>query len=240
MGLRNLLVYSVLGFFLWLAFLGSGIHATVAGVILAFTIPASAKINTKQFLSGGRQLLEKFDKAGEEGPDVLTNEERQSYVQSLDENCEQIMTPLQRFEHTLHPWVSFIIMPLFAFANAGVAISNNFLTELTNPISVGIIIGLFFGKQLGIFIFTWLSVKFNIASVPFGVSWKQIYAAGILAGIGFTMSLFIANLAFVYEDLLNISKVGILSASLLSGLLGFIILRGTLKPKIISDNLQHR
>lgn len=227
-GVKNLIVYTVLGIGLWFAFLSSGIHATVAGVLLAFTIPASAKINTLQFLTRGKKLMEDFDNAGEEGPDVLSNEERQSVVQNLEDNCENILTPLQRFEHKLHPWVSYLIMPVFALANAGVAVGDNFFTALANPISLGIIAGLFFGKQIGIFIFTWLSVKLKIASPPAGVNWKQIYSAGILAGIGFTMSLFIANLAFSNVELLNISKVGILIASLISGLIGFFILKKSL------------
>jgi NhaA family Na+:H+ antiporter len=231
-GIRNLIVYSVLGIILWLAFIFSGVHATIAGVLLAFTIPASSRINTAQFLSKGKKLLEDFDKAGEEGPNVLSNEERQGIVQNLEDNCEKIMTPLQRYEHKLHPWVSFFIMPAFAFANAGVIISGNFLEELTNPVSIGIVTGLFLGKQVGISAFSWLAVKLKFASLPIGVTWKQIYSGGILAGIGFTMSLFIANLAFNSEQLLTISKVGILTASLLSGLIGFIILRKSLTNKV--------
>lgn len=231
-GVRSLIVYTVLGIILWLAFLFSGVHATVAGVLLAFTIPASSRINTAQFLFKGKKLLQDFDDSGEEGPNVLSNEERQGIVQSLEENCEKIMTPLQRFEHKLHPWVSFFIMPVFALANAGVVIGGNFISELTDPVSFGIITGLFIGKQLGISVFTWLSVKSKIASLPFGVNWKQIYSAGILAGIGFTMSLFIANLAFTSEEFLTISKVGILTASLLSGLIGFFALSRSLTNKV--------
>lgn len=236
-GIRNLIVYSVLGIILWLAFLFSGIHATVAGVLLAFTIPASSRINTAQFLSKGKKLLEDFDQSGEEGPDVLSSEDREGIVQSLEENCEKIMVPLQRFEHKLHPWVSFFIMPVFALANAGVVISGKFISELTDPVSLGIVTGLFFGKQLGISAFTWFSVKLKMASLPFGVTWKQIYAGGILAGIGFTMSLFIANLAFTSEELLTISKVGILTASLLSGLIGFFILKRSLAGKAIEEKV---
>ena len=236
-GVRNLIVYFVLGIILWLAFLFSGVHATVAGVLLAFTIPASSRINTAQFLLKGKKLLEDFDKSGEEGPNVLSNEERQGIVQSLEENCEKIMTPLQRLEHKLHPWVSFFIMPVFALANAGVVISGNFISELTDPVSFGIVTGLFFGKQVGISAFTWLSVKLKIASLPFGVKWKQIYAGGILAGIGFTMSLFIANLAFSSEELLTISKVGIITASLLSGLIGFFILKRSLTAEALEKRV---
>jgi NhaA family Na+:H+ antiporter len=122
-------------------------------------------------------------------------------------------------------------MPVFALANAGVTLGADFITALANPISEGIIVGLFFGKQIGIFIFTWLAVKLKIASMPSGISWKQIYSAGILAGVGFTMSLFIANLAFPGNELLNISKVGILVASILSGVVGYIMLKKSLGPK---------
>ena len=231
-GVRNLIVYTVLGIILWLSFLFSGVHATVAGVLLAFTIPASSRIDTSQFLLKGKKLLEDFDHSGEEGPNVLSNEAREGIVQNLEENCEKILTPLQRLEHKLHPWVSFFIMPVFALANAGVIITGNFISELTDPVSFGIVTGLFIGKQLGISAFTWLSVKLKLASLPFSVTWKQIYSAGILAGIGFTMSLFIANLAFTSEELLTISKVGILTASLLSGFIGFFILRKSLSNNI--------
>ncbi len=227
LGVRSLLVYTLLGIGLWLAFLLSGIHATVAGVVLAFTIPAFSRINTSEFKSNSKELLNEFEKAGEEGPNVLSNEERQSIVQAIEGNCEKIMTPLQRFEHGLNPWVSFFIMPVFAFANAGVPLSNDFFTELLSPISLGIILGLFIGKQLGIFLFTWAAIKFRIASKPSGVSWKQIYGAGILAGIGFTMSLFITNLAFIDEALINTAKVGIITASLISGIVGFILLKSS-------------
>lgn len=222
----------LLGIGLWLAFLKSGIHSTVAGVILAFTIPASTRINSLRFLTEGKKLLEDFDNAGEEGESTLTNEERLNIVQELENNCEEVMTPLQRFESGLHSWVSFFIMPLFAFANAGIDLSGDILSSVTNFVSLGIITGLFFGKQLGIFFFSWLSIKFGLAEKPDGVSWKIIYASGILAGVGFTMSLFIANLAFGESELLNISKAGILTGSLISGIIGFIILKSFLKEKV--------
>jgi NhaA family Na+:H+ antiporter len=122
-------------------------------------------------------------------------------------------------------------MPVFALANAGVSIGSGLVSAISNPISIGIISGLFIGKQIGIFSFSYLAVKLKLASEPEGVSWKKIYAASLLAGIGFTMSLFIANLAFISPELLNISKVGILSGSLLSGIVGFIILKSALDKK---------
>ncbi len=225
LGVRNLLIYVILGFALWLAFLKSGVHATVAGVILAFIIPATSRYNTKDFLVNGKELLEEFDREGVEGPNVLANEERQSIVQTLESTCRRVLTPLQRFEHSLNPWVSFFIMPVFALANAGVPLQNDFFTALVNEVSLGIIGGLFIGKQIGIFLFSWLAVKLNIAGLPSKINWRHIYGAGILAGIGFTMSLFITNLAFTSEELSNIAKVGILAASLISGVTGYIVLK---------------
>lgn len=231
LGVRNLLIYSLVGIALWLAFLKSGVHATVAGVLLAFTIPASARINTKKFSEETNALIKNFDSAGEHGDNVLTNSERLTIVEEIEINCEKILTPLQKFEHSLHPWVSFFIMPVFALANAGVTIGEGLSEAITHPVSMGIILGLFLGKQIGIFFFSYIAVKLKLASEPEGVSWKKIYAAAILAGIGFTMSLFIANLAFNSEELLNISKVGILTGSLLSGIAGFIILKSALRKK---------
>jgi NhaA family Na+:H+ antiporter len=231
MGVRNIIIYSLVGVALWLAFLKSGVHTTVAGVLLAFTIPASARINTKKFTQATEALIKDFDNAGEHGDNVLTNSERLSLVEQIENNCEKILTPLQRFEHGLHPWVSFFIMPVFALANAGVSIGNGLSSAFSNTVSIGIILGLFIGKQIGIFSFSYLAVKLKLASEPEGVSWKKIYAASILAGIGFTMSLFIANLAFSSEEFLNIAKVGILAGSLLSGIVGFIILKSALNKK---------
>ena len=231
MGVRNLLIYTLVGVGLWLAFLKSGVHATVAGVLLAFTIPVSSRINTNKFKNETEILLVEFDNAGEPGNDVLTNSERLSIVDQIENNCEKILTPLQRFEHGLHPWVAFFIMPVFALANAGVTIGSGIVSAVSNPISMGIISGLFIGKQIGIFSFSYFAVKLKLASMPEGVSWKKIYAAAILAGIGFTMSLFIANLAFKFPELLDIAKVGILSGSLLSGIVGFIILKSALNKK---------
>lgn len=230
-GIRNLLVYTLVGIALWLAFLKSGVHATVAGVLLAFTIPASSRINTKKFFDETNTLINDFDSAGEHGDNVLTNSERLSIVDQIENNCEKILTPLQRFEHGLHPWVSFFIMPLFAFANAGVSIGEGLTSALINPVGMGIIFGLFIGKQIGVFSFSYLAVKLKLATEPEGVSWKKIYAASILAGIGFTMSLFIANLAFTSPDLLDTAKVGILSGSLISGIIGFLILKSALNKK---------
>jgi NhaA family Na+:H+ antiporter len=148
---------------------------------------------------------------------------------AIEENCKKILTPLQRFEHGLHPWVSFFIIPLFALANAGVTFAGmDIIGAITSPVSLGIIVGLFIGKQVGIFGFSWIAVKLKLGSLPEGVNWKKIYAAGILAGIGFTMSLFIAGLAFTKESLIELSKIGVLSGSLISGIVGYLLLKSTI------------
>jgi NhaA family Na+:H+ antiporter len=226
LGTKSLIPYTIFGVILWLAFLKSGVHATIAGVLLAFTIPASSRYDTNKFSERVKQLINHFDSTGDHWKNVLNNSERQHDVMAIEESCEKILTPLQRFEHQLHPWVAFLIIPVFALANAGVTIAGmDFIAALTSSVSLGIILGLFIGKQIGIFIFSFAAVKFKLASLPYGVSWKNLYGAGILAGIGFTMSLFIAGLAFTNPELLDLAKIGILSGSLLSGIIGYVFLK---------------
>lgn len=231
LGTKSLIPYTILGIILWLAFLKSGVHATIAGVLLAFTIPAVSRYDTNKFSEKVKQLIKNFDATGDHWKNVLNNSERQHDVLAIEESCEKILTPLQRFEHSLHPWVSFFIIPIFALANAGVTLADlDILDSLLSPVSLGIIVGLFIGKQVGIFAFSFIAVKLKIASLPDGVNWKNLYGAGILAGIGFTMSLFIAGLAFNISELLDLSKIGILTGSLLSGIVGFVVLK-TSAPK---------
>ena len=226
LGTKSLVPFTLLGIILWLAFLKSGIHATIAGVLLAFTIPASSRYNTNEFSERVKKLIKKFDETGDHWKNVLNNSERQHDVMAIESSCEKVLTPLQRFEHGLHPWVAFFIIPVFALANAGVTLAGlDILQALFSPISLGIIIGLFLGKQFGIFIFSFVAVKLKLASLPEGINWKNLYGAGILAGIGFTMSLFIAGLAFDNPALLDLSKIGVLTGSLLSGILGFVYLK---------------
>jgi len=219
---RNLIVYIILGIALWLAFLMSGVHATVAGVLLAFFIPARPKIEKNKFYDKTKNLLDKF-LSSKNDEDILKDEERLEIVFEIEKNCEKVLTPLQRLEHSLHPWVTYLIIPVFALANAGVALSEISTDNLFNPISIGIFLGLFIGKQLGIFLFSYFAIKLKLASMLENVNYTKLYGAGILCGIGFTMSLFIANLAFETNELLDIAKIGILSASLISGIVGFVV-----------------
>jgi Na+:H+ antiporter, NhaA family len=229
-GVGRTLVYAVLGIGLWLAFLLSGVHATIAGVLLAFTVPAISFINPGAFLERGRYILDHFEKAGERGENVLTNEERQAALHALNHATYKLEPPLHELEHTLHPWVVFAIMPLFALANAGVPLGGGLGEALTNPVALGIVAGLVLGKQLGVTLFAWLAVKSGVSELPGGIGWRHIYGAGWLAGIGFTMSLFISDLAFPDGSLVEIAKLGILAASLIAGVVGWTILRGASSP----------
>ncbi|MBI3965487.1 MAG: Na+/H+ antiporter NhaA [Chloroflexi bacterium] len=229
-GARHPLIYFLLGIALWLAFLKSGVHATVAGVLAATAIPTRARIDTTEFVARSRCLVDEFDEAGASGEEVLTSERQQTVIQELEDACEKVMAPLRRFEKELHGWVAFGIMPVFALANAGIELSSNSAANISQPVSLGVIFGLVVGKQVGVTLACWLSVRSGIAALPTGVTWRHIYGVSWLAGIGFTMSLFVASLAFGDGEGLVHAKIGILSASAIAGAVGSAILltcRGT-------------
>lgn len=232
-GARHPLAYALLGVGLWLMFLKSGVHTTVAGVLVAMTVPARTRIDSAEFLWRSRSLLEEFERMKSSvgaHAQTISDSRQQATVQALEAACEGVETPLQRLERGLHPWVAFAIMPLFALANAGVALNGEAVTDLIHPVSLGVLTGLVVGKQLGVTFFAWLAVRARLAELPRGVGWREIYGVGWLAGIGFTMSLFIAHLAFDGASLLAVAKVGVLAASLISGIGGWLILRDSRAP----------
>ena len=231
LGVGKTLVYAVLGIGLWLCFLLSGVHATIAGVLLALTVPASSFINPTAFLERSRYVLDRFENAGEKGEHVLTNEERQAALHALNHAAYKLEPPLHELEHALHPWVVFGIMPVFALVNAGLPLGGDIGKALTSPVAFGIVVGLVLGKQLGITLFAWLAVKLGVSELPNGINWRHVYGAGWLAGIGFTMSLFITDLAFSDGTLVDAAKLGILVASLIAGAVGWTILRGASSPR---------
>jgi len=225
---RTPITYGLLGIGLWVAFLLSGVHATVAGVLLAMTIPARTRIDSRAFIGRGRAYLNDFESVNHSGGNgAFIAEEQQAAVQALEEACEQVQTPLRRMEHNLHPWVAFLIMPVFALANAGVHLGGDIAAAAAHPVTLGVAAGLVLGKQVGITLFSWLAVRSGVASMPRGISWRQVYGAAWLGGIGFTMSIFIASLAFPDEALLDAAKLGILAASLVAGLVGWLLLRSS-------------
>lgn len=223
LGIRSIIFYLVIGFAVWVAFLLSGVHATIAGVLVAFTIPARTRINEKGFADSLRKLLIDFE---EQIPNnsTLTTPEQHHTIEKIKKLSADAETPLQKIEYGLHPWVAFVIMPLFALANAGITIGADFFSSLLNTVSLGVMIGLVAGKFIGVLSATWLMVKFG-APLPAQATWKQITGVALLAGVGFTMSLFISGLAFTHAELVDQAKYGILSASLLAGILGVIVLK---------------
>ena len=194
--------------------------ATIAGVLLALTVPARRRLDEVTFRDKAKSFLDSI-RVGE-----VDDRKNQEVVNALEILSKGAATPLARMEHALHGWVAFFIMPIFALANAGVDLREvSILDALTHPVALGIIIGLFVGKQVGVVIFSWLALKFNIAEMPKGVTWKQLYGVAILTGVGFTMSLFIAGLSFADPEVLDRAKTGILAASLLAGVAGYFLLR---------------
>jgi NhaA family Na+:H+ antiporter len=217
---RHPLPYALLGIGLWLAFLQSGIHPTIAGVLLALTIPARSQARAEAYMAQCTAALSGLGK----GDSHELGRRQQAAAQTLEVIAERIQTPLQRLERSLNPWVAYLIVPVFALVNAGVDLSGNLLEALSMPVSLGIILGLLLGKSVGITLFSWLAVKIGVADLPYGVSWQQLFATSWLAGIGFTMSLFIASSAFQQPTLLALAKMDILVASMLAAVIGFALI----------------
>ena len=222
-GIRRTLFYAIVGFAgVWIAFVYSGVHATIAGVLIALTIPARTKIDEESYIDKLTVYLNKFKKEDTDTKSTLLTKKQVHLIADIQDLNEKAITPLQRLEHTLHPVTAYFILPVFALSNAGVHIDGEIMDMLIHPISIGIICGLVLGKFIGISLFSKLMVKFKIASLPEGVTWNQIYGAAFLAGIGFTMSMFISDLAFKDESFKQIAKVGIMAASAISAIIGML------------------
>ncbi|MFX1536777.1 MAG: Na+/H+ antiporter NhaA [Promethearchaeota archaeon] len=221
----NPIVYGILGIALWFMILQSGIHATIAGVLVAFCVPAKNRIDADQFVAESLFIIEEFQTMGKCGDSVLLNPRQQSAIKTLETACQKVEAPLQRFERNLHFWVGYAILPIFIFANAGVFIGDVPVT--IHPIELGIFFGLVIGKPLGITLGTWIAIKTGITSLPRGLTWTHIIGVAALAGIGFTMSLFIGGLAITDPTLIVMMKFSILVASLVSATIGIFILSRT-------------
>jgi NhaA family Na+:H+ antiporter len=224
LGVRRPLVYGLLGIALWMAVFGSGIHATVAGVLLAFTIPSRTRLDSDAFVERARTIVDDFEGRTVGGEDAST-EEHHAALWELEDAAEKAQAPMLSIEHTLQPWTAFLIVPLFALANAGVAIRGELAAIVVEPIFLGVLLGLVIGKQVGISLAAWAIVRLGLASLPDGVRWRHIYGAAWLGGIGFSMSLFIAGLAYGDGPMLTFAKVGILAASIVAGVGGYLVLR---------------
>ena len=227
-GIRNTLFYAIMGIGgLWLAILLSGVHATIAAVLAAFAIPNTKKINTPLFLRKakllGYEIQQEFrnrKKNPKEAEEHITRT-----IEKFSSLTEDATPPLQRLEHALHPFVNFVILPIFAFANAGVSLGDTSFDAVLSPVLLGVVIGLILGKFTGVILFSKLMVWLKIAALPKNVKWKHVYGIGFLAAIGFTMSLFITDLAFENETYMAQAKIGILLASFIAGIIGYFYLR---------------
>jgi NhaA family Na+:H+ antiporter len=220
--------YAILGIGVWLAVFQSGVHGTIAGVLLAMVIPARSWINPAEFLRRSRTLLDDFERWGTRPGSVLSNNHQQHVIERLERVCEEAETPMTHLEHGLSPWVSFVVLPVFAFANAGIPLTSGLGEAFGSTITWGVIVGLVFGKSIGITLFTWLAVKSGIAFLPKAIGFRQIAGVACLSGIGFTMSLFIAELAFTDPDNARLARVGVLAGSVTAGTIGYLVLNAVL------------
>jgi len=224
-GVRSTIFYGIVGIAgLWLAFIMSGVHATIAGVLAAFTIPARVKVSADYYSQKLEGLLAQF-KSAEVNTLPTVSKEQFKILSKIENFSEQALTPLQRLEHSMHPFVAFLIMPIFALSNAGVELSGDFLTQIQSPVSMGIFFGLLAGKVIGVVGVVYLMLHFKWAALPRGVNIWHMWGAGFLAAIGFTMSLFISGLAFRQEEYAVQAKLGVLAASIIASVIGYFIIR---------------
>jgi NhaA family Na+:H+ antiporter len=221
-GVRSFWAYFIVGVFgIWTSVLYSGVHATVAGVIAAFAIPTKASTKKDEYVEKVKNYIKDYQTVeGQE--ERFLPKHKMEIIANIEKESELAQTPLQRFEHQLLPIVSYFVIPLFALANSGVTVEGNIIEMILHPVSLGIIGGLFIGKVVGILIFCKVVTMAKIGSLPEGAGWKSVGGVAMMAGIGFTMSLFIAELAFEDPDLIAHAKIGILVASFLAALTGIL------------------
>ena len=224
--IHDLWPYLLVGLGMWVCFLLSGVHATIAGVLLALAIPARSQVKLERapgwFAARARRADERYD-PGE--PDIV-QKEYLAEVNEIGRVSRLSIPPITRLDYRLHVPVYFFILPLFAFSNASVVLTGMDPLEIvTNPVTIGVFCGLLFGKPLGIFLATWATVKLKLSDLPQGVNWGHIAGVAVLGGVGFTMAIFVTNLAFVDEAMVAMAKAAILAASLVAGIAGFLILR---------------
>lgn len=227
-GMTQKIFFLFFGIIIWYLFLQSGIHSTISGVILAFVIPARPRLDAGKYIRRIRAIVSSFPVVQSDNI-VLTNEQIATLKQ-VERASDRVISPLQSLEDNLHGAVNFVILPLFAFANAGVVFSGG--GEVIGNVGLAVGLGLLLGKFLGIYLFTWLTIKSGLARMPEGMNWKNIAGVSLLGGVGFTVSLFIANLSFsgAYPELLNQAKFGVLCGTIIAGILGYVVLNQVL-PK---------
>ena len=228
---RRVGLYVTLILIVWLGVFVSGVHATIAGILLALVIPVRARIDPTEFFETASRSMATL-RASEVTQDSMVDDDEQfTALADLSAAASDMTPPGLVLERYLHIGQAFIVLPLFAFFNAGVKIGGDFFDILSSPVSLGVILGLVVGKQIGVLFFSWLTVKSGKAELPAGVSWAQMWGVSCLAGIGFTMSIFVDELAFNDPAIIDEAKVGVLMASLIAGVLGYIVLKMVLPEK---------
>jgi NhaA family Na+:H+ antiporter len=223
---RGILYLLIIG--VWLAVFSSGVHATVAGILVAMVIPVRPRVDPHRFIDETEQRLERIKSMELSEVSLLSDREQLDIVDSIHTRAGEALPTGLVLEHFLHPIQVWLILPLFALANAGVEIGGDLMAVLMSPLALGVVVGLVVGKPVGVVFFSWLAVRSGRGTLPASVTWAQVVGAGCLAGIGFTMSLFITGLAFHDEVLQSAAKVGILAASLASGVIGYVVLSRSL------------
>ncbi len=226
MHVYSLVPYILVGCVLWFCVFSSGIHSTIAGVLLAFAIPSGSRVNLDNFFDWSNKRLRMANSfyEGDETP-LVAQKDYITTVSSLSKISKQAVPPATRLEHKLYPWVYFLILPLFALTNADVAVTGlDFATVTSSPVVLGVFCGLVLGKPIGIMLFSFITVKTKIASLPEFVTWRHMLGAAVLGGVGFTMAIFVANLAYADAMLVTEAKLSILVASTVAGVIGFVLL----------------
>lgn len=232
--------YAALGVVLWFFVYKSGVHATIAGVLGAAVIPVRTRVDGKTFVQFARSTTDVFERAARPGlrenTDIVTNTTQQAAVQAIEDACNKVQTPLHQLEHAMAPWIAFLVVPIFALANAGIELGGDLGHAFRQHETLGVVLGLVVGKPIGIMAASFLAVRLGLGLLPAGVGWRHLLGASFLAGIGFTMSLFIAHLAFKGEgavEKLNDAKIGIIAASIIASVLGAgtLLLGGRSTPR---------
>jgi len=223
-GVRKLTPYFIIAIFLWYAMFESGVHATLAGVLGAFSVPARPKYNPQRFSQYMKEAIRDYDASNIPGKSIMNNDKLRGIVHSLESGALQVQTPLQRLEHAWHLPVAYLVIPIFALFNAGIPLQLSSIGDtLAHPVTLGVSTGLIVGKVLGIAGTSWIAIKLGIATLPHGTRFTQIIGVSLLGGIGFTMSIFIAELGFAHQpEMLLMAKTGILFASLVAGISGYV------------------
>lgn len=228
--LHNKFILLIFGVAIWVLFLKSGVHPTIAGILLAFAVPIRQKINEFNYAEKLNEIIRRLTKTTNTNSLPILSKKQIEEIDNLEDWTSKVQSPLQQLEHRLHNWVAFLIMPIFALSNAGIHFSGEMVIDI--PLALNIAISLFLGKAIGVSIFSYLGIKLKIASLPNQTTFMDIIGVAVLSGVGFTMSLFIGGLAFSNNDMfLNSAKMGIIAGSIVSGVVGYIILSRSLKSK---------